>query len=37
MGDARLGTAAAGHAALDHGARAFVALLRDIDRFRLAI
>jgi creatinine amidohydrolase len=35
MGDARLGTAEAGHAALDHGAGAFVELLRDIDRFRL--
>ncbi|AWN40948.1 creatininase family protein [Methylobacterium durans] len=36
IGDARLGTAEAGRAALDHGARAFVALLRDIDRFDLA-
>jgi creatinine amidohydrolase len=35
MGDARLGTAEAGRAALDHGARAFVELLRDVDRFRL--
>lgn len=34
-GDARLGSAAAGEAALDHGARAFVALLRDVARFRL--
>lgn len=36
IGDARLGTAAAGHAALDHGARAFLELLRDVDRFSLA-
>ncbi|MBY0250674.1 MAG: creatininase family protein [Methylobacterium organophilum] len=36
MGDARLGTAEAGRAALDHGARAFVALLRDVDAFELA-
>ncbi|GEP02796.1 creatininase family protein [Methylobacterium oxalidis] len=35
VGDARLGTEAAGRAALDHGARAFVALLRDVDRFAL--
>ncbi|MDR7035532.1 MULTISPECIES: creatininase family protein [Methylobacterium] len=35
LGDARLGTAEAGRAALDHGARAFVELLRDVDRFRL--
>lgn len=35
IGDARLGTEAAGHSALDHGARAFVALLRDVDRFAL--
>ncbi|WP_336485844.1 creatininase family protein [Methylobacterium nigriterrae] len=35
MGDARLGTAEAGRAALDHGARAFAALLREVDRFRL--
>lgn len=35
MGDARLGTAQAGRAALDHGARAFVELLRDVDRFSL--
>jgi creatinine amidohydrolase len=33
MGDARLGTAEAGHALLDHGARAFVALLEDVSRF----
>ncbi|MGH1590915.1 creatininase family protein [Methylobacterium phyllosphaerae] len=36
MGDARLGTAEAGHAALDHGAEAFLALLRDVDAFELA-
>jgi len=36
IGDARLGTAAAGDRALDHGARAFLELLRDVDRFRLA-
>ncbi len=35
MGDARLGTAQAGRAALDHGAAAFLALLRDVDRFAL--
>ncbi|MCJ2091803.1 creatininase family protein [Methylobacterium sp. J-072] len=35
MGDARLGSAEAGQAALDHGAVAFVALLRDVDRFEL--
>lgn len=35
LGDARLGTAEAGHAALDHGARAFLALLRDVDAFEL--
>lgn len=35
MGDARLGTAEAGRAALDHGADAFLALLRDVDRFAL--
>ena len=34
-GDARLGTAEAGRAALEHGARAFVELLRDVDRFSL--
>ncbi|MCJ2081638.1 creatininase family protein [Methylobacterium sp. J-090] len=36
IGDARLGTAEAGHAALDHGARAFLELLRDVDRFSLS-
>jgi creatinine amidohydrolase len=36
IGDARLGTAEAGHAALDHGARAFRDLLRDVDRFSLS-
>ncbi|MBE7247955.1 MAG: creatininase family protein [Actinomycetospora chiangmaiensis] len=35
VGDARLGTAEAGLAALDHGARAFLALLRDVDAFEL--
>lgn len=35
IGDARLGTAEAGRAALDHGARAFLALLRDVDRFEI--
>ncbi|SFH02996.1 creatininase family protein [Methylobacterium gossipiicola] len=35
IGDARLGTAEAGHAALDHGARAVLELLRDVDRFSL--
>lgn len=35
MGDARLGTAEAGRAALDYGARAFLALLRDVDAFEL--
>ena len=35
LGDARLGTAEAGSALLDRGARAFVALLRDVDRFAL--
>jgi creatinine amidohydrolase len=35
IGDARLGTAEAGHAALAHGAEAFVALLRDVDAFEL--
>ncbi len=36
VGDATLATAAKGEAALDHGARAFVELLREIDRFDLA-
>ncbi|CAO4169505.1 Creatininase family protein [Methylorubrum populi] len=35
LGNARLGTAEAGEAALDHGARAFVTLLGEIDRFAL--
>ncbi|MEH3117751.1 MAG: creatininase family protein [Methylorubrum populi] len=35
LGDARLGTAEAGEAALDHGARAFVRLLEEVDRFAL--
>jgi creatinine amidohydrolase len=36
VGDATLATAQKGEAALDHGARAFVELLREIDRFDLA-
>ena len=36
IGDARLGTAEAGETALDHGARAFVALLQDVARFDLS-
>jgi creatinine amidohydrolase len=35
VGDASLATAEKGEAALDHGARAFVALLRDVERFAL--
>ncbi|WP_096487808.1 creatininase family protein [Methylorubrum populi] len=35
LGDARLGTAEAGEAALDHGARTFVRLLEEVDRFAL--
>ena len=35
VGDASLATAAKGAAALDHGARAFVELLRDVERFEL--
>ncbi len=35
VGDARLGTAEAGHALLDHGARVFVALLREVSQFDL--
>ncbi|MCC0808328.1 creatininase family protein [Methylobacterium sp. W2] len=35
IGNATLGTREAGLAALDHGARAFLDLLRDVDRFRL--
>ncbi|KQP13038.1 creatininase family protein [Methylobacterium sp. Leaf93] len=35
IGNATLGTREAGLAALDHGARAFLELLRDVDRFRL--
>ena len=35
LGDARRGTAEAGEAALDHGARAFVRLLEEVDRFSL--
>ena len=36
VGDASVATAAKGKAALEHGARAFVALLRDVERFDLA-
>jgi creatinine amidohydrolase len=36
VGDAALATAAKGKAALDHGAKAFVELLRDVERFDLA-
>ncbi len=36
VGDASAATAAKGEAALDHGARAFVELLREVDRFDLA-
>jgi creatinine amidohydrolase len=35
LGDARAGTREKGEAALDHGARAFVELLDDVDRFDL--
>jgi len=35
LGDASLATAQKGAAALEHGARAFVALLRDVERFEL--
>ncbi|WP_411903880.1 creatininase family protein [Methylorubrum thiocyanatum] len=35
LGDARLGTAEAGEATLDHGARTFVRLLEEVDRFTL--
>jgi len=35
IGDASLGTAEAGRALLDHGARLFVDLLREVDRFEL--
>lgn len=35
IGNATLGTREAGLAALDHGARAFLDLLRDVNRFRL--
>ncbi|GJD33660.1 creatininase family protein [Methylobacterium aerolatum] len=37
LGDARLGTAAAGHALLDHGARVFVDLLGEVSRFDLQV
>jgi creatinine amidohydrolase len=36
VGDASLATAEKGNAALDHGARAFVELLRDVEKFDLA-
>jgi creatinine amidohydrolase len=36
VGDASLATAEKGEAALAHGARAFVALLRDVGKFDLA-
>jgi creatinine amidohydrolase len=36
VGDATLATAAKGEAALDYGARAFVELLQEVDRFDLA-
>jgi len=36
LGDATLGTAAKGEAALAHGAQAFVELLREVNRFDLA-
>jgi creatinine amidohydrolase len=36
VGDASLATAEKGEAALEHGARAFVALLRDVEKFDLA-
>jgi creatinine amidohydrolase len=36
VGDAALATAEKGEAALDHGAKAFVELLRDVERFELA-
>jgi len=35
LGDASLATAEKGAAALEHGARAFVALLHDVERFEL--
>jgi creatinine amidohydrolase len=35
IGDARIGTAEAGRAALDHAAAAFIALLHDVDAFEL--
>ena len=35
VGDATLATAEKGEAALQHGARAFVALLADVERFEL--
>jgi creatinine amidohydrolase len=36
LGDASLATAQKGEAALDHGARAFVELLRDVEKFALS-
>jgi creatinine amidohydrolase len=35
MGDAARATRAKGEATLEHGARAFVALLREVDQFTL--
>ena len=35
VGDASLATAEKGEVALDHGARAFVELLADVERFEL--
>jgi creatinine amidohydrolase len=37
VGDASLATAKKGESALDHGARAFIELLRDVERFELPI
>jgi creatinine amidohydrolase len=36
VGDATLATAEKGSASLDHGARGFIELLREVDRFDLA-
>jgi creatinine amidohydrolase len=35
LGDASLASAEKGEAALDHGARGFVALLKDVEKFDL--
>jgi creatinine amidohydrolase len=37
LGDATLATAQKGDTSLDHGAKAFVELLREIDRFDLSL